>query len=63
MAVAASPVPYQKSLIYNKDLPYFSLLEDEAATLLREIKKNLSTAVQQKDLWPGALYWTNRLSR
>ncbi len=59
----ASTTVYQKTLIYNKDLPYFSLLEDEAATLLRDIKKNLSTAVQQKDLWPGALYWTNRLNR
>ena len=54
---------YQKSLIYNKHLPYYELLATEACKLLEEIKVNLSVAVQKRELWPGVLYWTNRLSR
>lgn len=53
----------QKSLVYNRHLPYYSRLPDEASLLLEEIKVNLSAAVQKWELWPGALYWTNRLSR
>ncbi len=63
MAAPTSTTVYQKPIIYNKDLPYYQLLEDEAQALLWEIKKNLSVAVQQKDLWPGTLFWTNRLNR
>ena len=54
---------YQKPLVYSKYLPYSKRLEDEAKKLLDEIKENLSVAVQKRELWPGALYWTNRLSR
>ena len=53
----------QKSLVYNRHLPYYSRLPDEASLLLEEIKVNLGAAVQKWELWPGALYWTNRLSR
>ena len=56
-------VEYQKSLVYNKHLPYAKRLDDEAAKLLEEIKLNLSVAIQKQELWPGALYWTNRLRR
>ncbi|XP_064386719.1 proteasome activator complex subunit 4-like, partial [Halichondria panicea] len=28
---------------------------------IKEIKQNLSHSVQKCELWPGALYWTNRL--
>ena len=49
--------------MYNKHLPYSQQLEKEAGELLSDIKKNLSVAVQRRELWPGALYWTNRLSR
>ena len=54
---------YQKPLIYSKYLPYSDRLEGEAEKLLNEIKENLSVTVQKRELWPGALYWTNRLSR
>ncbi len=54
---------FQCSLRCNQHLPYYSLLEQEAAALLQDIKANLSCAVQKQELWPGALYWTNRLSR
>ena len=54
---------YQKSLIINELLPYSEYLEEEANQLFGEIKLNLSVAVQKRDLWPGALFWTNRLTR
>lgn len=54
---------YQKSLIINELLPYSECLEEEANQLFGEIKLNLSIAVQKRDLWPGALFWTNRLTR
>jgi len=54
---------FQKPLAYNRHLPYYDRLHDEASELLEEIKVNLSAAVQKWELWPGTLYWTNRLSR
>jgi hypothetical protein len=54
---------FQSTLVCNRYLPYHSALLDEAAELLADIKLNLSIAVQKHELWPGALYWTNRLSR
>ena len=53
----------QNSLFINRFLPYNSALEKEAEELLEEIKINLSHAIQLYELWPGALYWTNRLRR
>ena len=54
---------FQSSLFSNQYLPYYATLKQEAAALLEDIKVNLSIAVQKQELWPGALYWTNRLSR
>lgn len=54
---------FQKPLVYNRYLPYSELVDDEARILLQDIKVNLSVALQKRELWPGALYWTNRLSR
>lgn len=54
---------FQSSLICNRYLPYYSELLEEASELLAEIKVNLSRTVQKHELWPGALFWTNRLSR
>ena len=54
---------YQRTLLYNSHLPYSELLEDEGNELFEQIKLNLSAAVQKSELWPGALYWTNRLAR
>ena len=54
---------YQKPLLYNKFLPYGEKLGEEGRQLFEEIKQNLSIAVQKSELWPGALFWTNRLNR
>lgn len=53
----------QKRIVYNDLLPYASTLEAQAKSQFEEIKENLSVAVQKYELWPGALYWTNRLNR
>lgn len=53
---------YQKSLIFNPLLPYAEYIDTEGDDLFREIKVNLSIAVQKRELWPGALFWTNRLT-
>lgn len=59
------PRPHAKQgfLFCNRYLPYHNILEGEAEQLLGEIKLNLSHTVQKYELWPGALYWTNMLSR
>lgn len=54
---------FQDPLFCNRYLPYNSALEAEAEELLKDIKLNLSSAIQKHELWPGALYWTNRLQR
>lgn len=54
---------YQKPLLYNKFLPYCAELNEDGQHLFENIKCNLSIAVQKSELWPGALYWTNRLNR
>ena len=54
---------YQKPLVYNKCLPYASELNEESEHLLEDIKRYLSIAVQKSELWPGAIYWTQRLNR
>lgn len=54
---------YQKKLLYNDHLPYARLVEEEGNKLLDDIKTNLSLALQKSELWPGTLFWTNRLGR
>ena len=54
---------YQKPLLYNKFLPYTLEINDESKCLFEDIKRNLSVTIQKAELWPGALYWTNRLNR
>ena len=51
----------QKPIVYNKLLPYASLSVSQAQLHIEEIKLHLSSSVQKYELWPGALYWTNRL--
>ncbi len=53
----------QRPILYNKLLPYAVLSESHAHQQIKEIKLNLSRSVQKSELWPGALYWTNRLKR
>ena len=54
---------HQKPLIYNKFLPYAAKLDEESKYLFEDIKHYLSVTVQKSELWPGAVYWTNRLNR
>lgn len=52
----------QKDIVYNKLLPYAERLDDESNEILSKIKGNLSRAVQLRELWPGVLFWTRKLS-
>uniref|UniRef100_A0A8C5A3D9 Proteasome activator subunit 4 n=1 Tax=Gadus morhua TaxID=8049 RepID=A0A8C5A3D9_GADMO len=52
----------QKDIVYNKLLPYADKLDSESNDILAKIKGNLSRAVQLRELWPGVLFWTRRLS-
>ena len=61
--IMSADATYQKPLIYNKCLPYASKLNEESEHLLEDIKRYLSIAVQKSELWPGAIYWTQRLNR
>jgi len=58
---AKSNVKYQKPLVYNRYLPYSELIEKEANEFLEEIKKNLSIALQKRELKRGYVYWSNQL--
>ncbi|XP_078505604.1 proteasome activator complex subunit 4 isoform X2 [Lissotriton helveticus] len=52
----------QKEIVYNQLLPYAGCLESESQQLLHNIKENLGRAVQLRELWPGVLVWTRKLS-
>lgn len=54
---------FQKAIVFNKYLPYADGLDGEADELFANIKKNLSVAVQKRELWPGTLFWSTRLCR
>ena len=54
---------FQKTVIFNKYLPYADSLDREADELFANIKKNLSVAIQKRELWPGTLFWSTRLSK
>lgn len=54
---------YQKSLPFNHLLPYSEHIDSEGDELFEDIKTNLSIAIQKRELWPGTLFWTNRLDR
>ncbi|TSK14769.1 Proteasome activator complex subunit 4B [Bagarius yarrelli] len=52
----------QKDIVYNKLLPYAEKLDDESNDILSKIKGNLGRAIQLRELWPGVLFWTRKLS-
>lgn len=52
----------QKDIVYNKLLPYADRLDEESNDILSKIKGNLGRAVQLRELWPGVLFWTRKLS-
>lgn len=53
----------QKTITYNKLLPYSEVLAEEAVRELKEIKENLAKAVILRDIRPGCLHWIACLSR
>ena len=53
----------QRELVYNKHLPYCKLLDEESNIQLEEIKKNLSHAVQLRDIHVGAYTWSRKLNK
>ncbi|KAM7385735.1 hypothetical protein PAMP_001796 [Pampus punctatissimus] len=52
----------QKDIVYNKLLPYADRLDEESNDILSKIKGNLGRAVQLREIWPGVLFWTRKLS-
>ncbi|XP_051507905.1 proteasome activator complex subunit 4A isoform X2 [Myxocyprinus asiaticus] len=52
----------QKDIVYNKLLPYKDKLDEESNEILAQIKGNLGRAVQLREIWPGVLFWTRKLS-
>lgn len=52
----------QKDIVYNKLLPYADRLDEESNDILSKIKGNLACAVQFREIWPGVLFWTRKLS-
>uniref|UniRef100_A0A4W3GV83 Proteasome activator subunit 4b n=1 Tax=Callorhinchus milii TaxID=7868 RepID=A0A4W3GV83_CALMI len=52
----------QKEIVYNELLPYWERLDSESNAILASIKANLGRAVQLRELWPGVLFWTRKLS-
>ncbi|XP_035261773.1 proteasome activator complex subunit 4B isoform X1 [Anguilla anguilla] len=52
----------QKDIVYNKLLPYADKLDEESNEILGQIKGNLALALQVRELWPGVLFWTRKLS-
>lgn len=52
----------QKDIVYNELLPYKDKLDEESNEILAQIKGNLGRAVQLREIWPGVLLWTRKLS-
>lgn len=52
----------QKDIVYNKLLPYADRLDEESNDVLSKIKGNLARSVQLREIWPGVLFWTRKLS-
>lgn len=52
----------QKDIVYNQLLPYKDKLDEQSNEFLAQIKGNLGRAVQLREIWPGVLFWTRKLS-
>ncbi|XP_053568667.1 proteasome activator complex subunit 4 [Bombina bombina] len=52
----------QKEIVYNLLLPYADRLDRESNELLAQIKGSLGRAVHLRELWPGVLFWTRKLT-
>ncbi|MBN3306472.1 PSME4 protein, partial [Amia calva] len=65
MSTDEAPAPAfvpQKEIVYNKLLPYSDRLDRESDDILAKIKGHLGRAVLLRELWPGVLFWTRKLS-
>merc|ERR1712013_547208 len=53
----------QKTIVYNKHLPYHDRLTQEATDFLAQIKYNIGRAVLLREINPGLLVWCNHLHK
>ena len=53
----------QKEIVYNRLLPYAESLDDESSEAFATIKTNLGKTVCLREMRPGFVTWTSRLSR
>ena len=53
----------QKEIVYNQLLPYFSDLDSESVMAFSVIKTNLAKTICLREMRPGFVIWTSRLSK
>ena len=53
----------QKEIIYNKILPYSDKLDKESTEMWNTVKINLGKAIALRELRPGYVMWTGRLTK
>ena len=53
----------QKEIIWNTLLPYADKLDEESMTMWQDIKVNLGRSLSLRELRPGYVMWTGRLSK
>ena len=53
----------QKEIVYNQLLPYAEDLDDESSKAFATIKTNLGKTVCLREMRPGFVIWTSRLSK
>ena len=53
----------QKEIVYNQLLPYFDDLDSESVMAFSVIKTNLAKTICLREMRPGFVIWTSRLSK
>ena len=53
----------QKEIVYNQVLPYSENLDDESTLAFSTIKTNLAKTICLREMRPGFVTWTSRLSK
>lgn len=53
----------QREIIYNSLLPYSDSLDQESIEMWKDIKVNLAKSVALREMRPGYVMWTGRLSK
>lgn len=54
---------FQKELKYNKILPYYDKLSEEADRQLAAIKTGLGHSILMREVTPGFFHWSFELSK